>query len=103
HSKKIRISSPVGAFPQEKMASAGEILIARVGTRCLGSAVMIASGASVISDCVISVRVPSDKKENIFKKLTSEEGRDWLRSTARGSCAKIITYESIQRFPIGGI
>jgi len=105
HSQKIKLASKhsVGNFPQEKMALEGDILIARVGTRCLGSAVMIESGNSVISDCVISVRVPDDKRENIFKKLTSDEGRDWLRSTARGSCAKIITYESIQRFPIGGI
>lgn len=105
HSKKIRLTSnqPLGAFPREKIASAGDILIARVGTRCLGSAVMIESGKSIISDCVISVRVPDDKKEHIFGKLASDEGREWLRSTARGSCAKIITYESIQRFPIGGI
>lgn len=105
HRQKITLPSKqtIGNYPQEKMALAGDILIARVGTRCLGSAVMIESGKSVISDCVISVRVPNDKKEDIFKKLTSDEGRDWLRSTARGSCAKIITYESIQRFPIGGI
>jgi tRNA1(Val) A37 N6-methylase TrmN6 len=105
HSQKISLLSKnyVGNFPQEKMAQEGDILIARVGTRCLGSAVMIESGNSVISDCVISVRVPNDKREDIFKKLTSDEGRDWLRSTARGSCAKIITYDSIQRFPIGAI
>lgn len=105
HRQKIKLSTrqSIGAYPQEKMALAGDILIARVGTRCLGSAVMIESGKTVISDCVISIRVPNDKKENIFQKLTCDEGRDWLRSTARGSCAKIITYESIQRFPIGGI
>lgn len=105
HSQRIKLSlkQVAGGYSQEKIALAGDILIARVGTRCLGSAVMIESGTSVISDCVISVRVPNDKRDIIFKQLASDEGRDWLRSTARGSCAKIITYESIQRFPIGGI
>jgi type I restriction enzyme M protein len=104
HKAKIRL--PLNSRnhgSREKMAEAGDILIARVGTRCLGSSVMIESGKSIISDSVISVRVPCDQREKIFRELTSDAGREWLRSTARGSCAKIITYDSIQRFPIGAI
>ena len=105
HKKKIRLpySDKQSPGAREKIAEAGDILIARVGTRCLGSAIMIESGSSVISDSVISVRVPQDKREKVFDELTSDVGRDWLRSTARGSCAKIITYDSIQRFPIGAL
>ena len=102
HSSKLTLpTTPHQEY--EKVARAGDILVARVGTRCLGSAVMIQSGQAVISDSVISIRVPKSKRNQVFKKITSASGQDWLKRAARGACAKIITYNTLERFPLEAI
>ncbi len=97
---KLRVSKKI---QNERIAEAGDILVSRVGTRCLGSTVFVESGGAVISDSVISIRVPKKKAPLVFSKLASSKGREWLRGASRGACAKIITYETIQHFPLGSI
>lgn len=101
HSKRIQLPSRAYNSEQEKVAKPGDILVARVGTRCLGKAVYIESGGSIITDSVISIRVPSDRREEVFRRIISQDGQDWLRNYSRGACAKIITYSTMQNFPLG--
>ena len=105
HSDQIRLKNKkiLPAYLSEKVAMPGDILIARVGTRCVGASVLVESGHAVISDSVISVRVPPKKRLSVFRKISSEAGRNWLCQAARGACAKIITYETIQKFPLGAL
>lgn len=84
----------------EYVASPGDILVARVGSRCLASAAIIKSGQTAISDCVISIRVPSFIRKRVFESLISKKGQEWLKSTASGSCARILTYSSLQGIPL---
>lgn len=102
HKQKVSFGkhSKNSAAMNENIALPGDILVARVGSRCLGSAVMLQSGEAVISDSVISVRVPKSKQEAVFKKLTSISGQEWLKNASTRACAKIITYRTLERFPL---
>jgi SAM-dependent methyltransferase len=79
-----------------KNAQAGDILIARVGRRCLGRVMKIEKGNVPISDCIISIR-PRNKSigNKIWKKLSSLKCRDYLSNASLGVGAKYITYKTI--------
>lgn len=78
----------------------GDILISRVGSRCLGSVAIVKSGKTVISDSIITIRVQENKRKRIFNMLISDFGQNWLQSKSTGSCAKIITYKMLEYFPL---
>lgn len=84
----------------ENVARDGDILIARVGTRVLGKAAIFSGKETVISDCVFRLRVADSDRNSIFKKLVSEQGQGWLKSVATGSCARVLTYNAINNFPL---
>jgi len=87
-----------GFFSYEgtKNAQAGDILIARVGRRCLGRVMKVEKGNVPISDCIIAIR-PRNKSmgEKIWKKLSSSKCRDYLSNASLGVGAKYITYKTI--------
>lgn len=76
-------------------AEEGDILIPRVGTRCLGRAAIIVSGNQYISDCVYRISTPAAKRHKIWEFISSEAGRSWQMSLARGTCAKFITQQDL--------
>lgn len=83
-------------FEGGKNTNAGDILIARVGRRCLGRTMYIESGNIPISDCIIGVRPKSDELgEKIWKKLSSPQCREYLENVSLGVGAKYITYKTI--------
>jgi type I restriction-modification system DNA methylase subunit len=88
----------IGYFHYEKVknAKAGDILIARVGRRCLGRAMRVTKGNAPISDCVIAI-TPKNKNigEKIWKKLSSPKCRHYLSKTSLGVGAKYITHKTI--------
>ena len=92
--------SPNVDAPFENVARDGDILIARVGTRVLGKTAIFSGKDTVISDCVVRLRVADSDRNLIFKQLASEKGQSWLKSVASGSCARVLTYDAINNFPI---
>ncbi|HZG18627.1 MAG TPA: N-6 DNA methylase [Herbaspirillum sp.] len=81
-------------------AQEGDILIPRVGTRCLGRAAIVMRGSQYISDCVFRISAPSAERRNIWEFLSSETGRDWQLALARGACAKFITHQDLAKAPL---
>jgi tRNA1(Val) A37 N6-methylase TrmN6 len=81
-------------------AMAGDILIPRVGTRCLGRAAIVVEGRSHISDCVFRISTPTSKRRQVWEFLSSEAGSAWQLSMARGACAKFITQQDLLRMPL---
>lgn len=81
-------------------AEPGDILIARVGKRCIGKVTMVNSGKQVISDCVYRVRAPEKYRNRIFRELISGKGQQWLRVIAHGVCAQVISKKDLLRFPL---
>lgn len=78
-------------------ANKGDILIARVGSRCLGRSVYIHSGSLPVSDCIIIIR-PNNRKIGsiIWEKVSSDIGVNFLKDTSLGVGAKYITHQSIK-------
>ena len=91
----------IGFFPHEnaKNAQAGDILIARVGRRCLGRVMRVKKGSGPISDCIIAI-TPKNKKIGaiIWKKLSSPKCRNYLMHVSLGVGAKYITHKTIMDY-----
>ena len=72
-----------------RFASQGDILISRVGTRCLGKAGYLASGRIAVSDCILVVRALSSS--HLWETISNENFKDYILKIALGSGAKYIT------------
>ncbi len=85
-------------------AEVGDILLSRVGSRCLGYVCIVRKGKIQISDCVFKISVPRQYQEELFIALRSEYGQAWLRALSHGVCAKVISKQDLFDFvfdPIG--
>lgn len=76
-------------------AAPGDILIPRVGSRCLQHCARVASGSPLLSDCVYRVRPPVECSGQVFDFLRSIEGRQARSRAAYGSCAKVLSKHSL--------
>lgn len=101
HGKGIKVEiEPKRIVNGQVFAEPGDILVARVGTRCIGKVSIVHSGKAPISDCVIRIRVRKPLRQRVFAALKGEVGQRWLKANASGSCARILTYRSILNVPV---
>lgn len=78
------------------MAKSGDILVARVGRRCLGRVAYVEKGYIPVSDCIIGIRpVNQQIGQMIWSKLSTSTCRDYFSQVALGVGAKYITYKTI--------
>jgi type I restriction enzyme M protein len=82
------------------IAEPGDILMARVGKRCIGRVTMVESGRQIISDCVYRIRSPKKYREIIWRSLISEEGQRWLKAHAHGVCSQVISKKDLLSFKV---
>lgn len=79
----------------------GDILFARVGSRCLGRVAIVQRGNQYITDCIFRIVVPKERlRDKIFKELASKHGQEWINKHSKGVCAKSISIEELLKFPI---
>lgn len=80
-------------------AEAGDILVARVGRRCLGRVALVHSGSVPISDCVIIVRPKTAKdREEIWARFVCSSAKQRLLDVSLGVGAKYLTYDALEDF-----
>lgn len=85
---------------EHKIARPNDIVIARVGSSCIGKVGLIQKGYFVATDCIFIIRVKNEELRNkIFSLLNSKKGKEWILSNSKGVAAKHITLEDIKRFP----
>lgn len=89
-----------GAYPGYRTATAGDILIPRVGSRCLDRQTRVRDGQGLITDCVYLLRVSDQNRDIVWKTLTSNFGIEWRLASAAGSCAKYLTKGALTNMPI---
>lgn len=78
-------------FPEGlTIAGPGDILIARVGKRCIGKVALVKEGYIPISDCVYRLRVKDSFINDTFFSFTSSYGQNWMDAYAHGVCARSI-------------
>lgn len=78
-----------------KKAEAGDIIIARVGSRILGKTNLLISGSAILSDCVFALRFDNKNHKHKFLKFWLKNKDEWLKKNATGTCAKHITISNL--------
>ncbi|SNR79188.1 rRNA adenine N-6-methyltransferase family protein [Pseudomonas segetis] len=97
NSKHLKLNGAIEGF---KSAHPGDILIPRVGSRCLIREAKVVEGTGLITDCIYRIRAPQSVQKKIWHTLDSDFGREWRKLAAKGSCAKHITIETLSSLPI---
>lgn len=82
------------------MATMDDILVSRVGTRCLDRQVLVVRGRRHYTEAVFRLRAPKGVLTRVADWVLSEQGKDWRRSAARGSCARHLTVETLLAMPV---
>jgi len=83
-----------------RLAEEGDILVSRVGSRCLARGARVTSGAGAFTDSVYRLRAAPAVQERVWATLNSEFGRQWRTAHAVGSCAKHLPLEVLRQMPI---
>ena len=81
-------------------AQKGDIVVARVGTRCIGRRARVTSGNLPISDCIFVIRVPEKFQEAAWAAMSSPYASDWIHAHARGVCARVIGRDDLLAFVV---
>ena len=81
-------------------ACAGDVLLPRVGTRCLDRQGVVASGRRHFTEAVYRLRVPKSQSRRVVEWVTGELGSVWRQAAAKGSCAKHVTVKSLLEMPV---
>ncbi len=84
-----------------RIAQKGDIVLARVGSSCLGNIGIVETGYFVITDCVFVIRIKdANFRKIVYHALKSEIGQKWIQTHAKGVAARHITLEEVLKFPI---
>jgi type I restriction enzyme M protein len=79
----------------QKVARAGDILIARIGRNLQEKVCLLPRGACVISDCVFAVRTAPEHRKMLLAYLLSEDGRAALKAASHGVGAKYLSRSDV--------
>lgn len=102
--REIRwLATKVVALPHCVTAVKGDLLMARVGRDFFTKLGILESPVATITDCVFSIRSDRHSPDALLRAFSSETGQRWLASRARGACARYITKEDLQMFPVSEI
>lgn len=83
-----------------RVAGPGDILIPRVGSRCLMREARVVTGSGVFSDCVYRLRGSQEVMHRVWATLASDFGRQWRATHAVGSCAKHLPLWVLRDLPV---
>jgi hypothetical protein len=83
-----------------QVATAGDILLPRVGTRCLDRQALVTKGRRHYTEAVFRLRVPKDAHAKVVNWILSEKGSEWRQAAAKGACAKHLTVPTLLNMPI---
>lgn len=82
------------------VAKPGDILIPRVGSRCLVRQARVHDGYGLFTDCVYRLVVSRHARARVWKTINSAFGAEWRVLHAEGSCAKHLSIQSLLAMPI---
>lgn len=88
------------AFPERRIVQSGDILVPRVGSRCLLHAAIVRGGTAVFTDCVYRIRVRPSDREKVFEALRSTGGIAYRAAVAHGTCAAVLSKSDLLNMPI---
>lgn len=83
-----------------RYAEEGDLLMSRVGKRCIGKLLYVEKGNIPISDCIYRIRIPFEHRKQVILSLNSKTGRDWIAAHSHGVCAKVISKGDLLNFHV---
>ena len=83
-----------------QLAKQGDILLPRVGSRCLDRQAIVKDGSSPYTESVFRVRLPRAHQERVLKWISTDAGAFWRRAAAKGTCAKHLTVSALLGMPV---
>ncbi|QIL74183.1 hypothetical protein G7048_27290 (plasmid) [Diaphorobacter sp. HDW4B] len=89
-----------GVRREFQMATAGHILVSRVGSRCIDRTAIVVKGQRAFTEAVYRIIVPESARTTTFDWMSSEDGKAWRCQAALGSCAKHLTVSSLMAMPV---
>ncbi len=87
-------------LPSRMLVQPGDILIARVGKRCITYAALVESGQAVFTDCVYRIRVAPALRLPLWRHLSSSDSVGQRLALAHGVCAKTLAKVDLLRLPL---
>ncbi len=83
-----------------RTATTGDILIPRVGSRCLTRHAKVVHGEGAYTDCVFRLRSPANVQDRIWKTIASNFGCEWREAHASRNCARHLTQATLLSMPL---
>lgn len=87
-------------LPDRWLVSPGDILVPRVGTRCLSHVAIVEHGSGVFTDCVYRIKVEEDYREKALAALRSPAGVAYRLTVAHGTCAAVLSKADLLNLPV---
>ncbi len=81
-------------------AAANDILLPRVGTRCMDRHALVVRGQRHYTEAVYRLRVPARYHQRVTDWVLSDAGASWRQAATKGSCAKHITVATLLEMPV---
>ncbi|MCO6499358.1 MAG: N-6 DNA methylase [Vicingus serpentipes] len=82
------------------IAQKGDIVLSRVGKRCIGTFSIIKKGNVLISDCIYRIQTTEVIRKKIIDALNSDYGKKWMKAHSHGVCAKVISKTDLLNFRV---
>lgn len=86
----------------DTIAQPGDILLPRTGSRVSWNPVIVTSGSAPITDHVFRIRAPSESIEMVKQAFMHPSFTAWLKCTAKGVCATVLTKRELLTMPLFG-
>lgn len=96
----LRISGDRSGLGHPHAIKKGDIIVARVGTRCIGRMCFISGGYAIASDSVYVIRLAPEFQQYAWKAFSSENGIEQIKALCRGVCAKYVTKDQLLDLPL---
>lgn len=105
HTTDFPSGSKEVSFSQDRdhgfqFAVAGDILLPRVGTRCLDKQALVTKGQRHYTEAVYRLRVPARHQVQVVDWVQGDTCTRWRQAAAKGSCAKHLTVASLLSMPV---
>jgi len=95
----LELNLPLSPSSNGVNTVSGDIVIGRVGRRCLGRVALIKAGHIPVSDCIIIVRASTPlARKQIWNKLKSENAKNTFYDLSLGVGAKYITHKIVRDY-----
>jgi hypothetical protein len=82
------------------VAKPGDILIPRVGSRCLVRQARVRDSHGLFTDCIYRLTVSRRAWARVWETLNSSFGAEWRIANASGSCAKHLPLHTLLSMPL---